>query len=443
VFAQINQFNPNQNNGGFGNQQLRPPGNNTFNLPPQQANITMLPNPNNGSTFPPLQPPQPGNNTIFPNPNNGSFSNQPQQGCNNTTVSPLYGYSQYQSPNFGFAIQYPANSQVNETRNGQVVKFDFRAGVMFVLVQRGVGNMGLSSYAQYNIDNLTPDFPSAQTGDSGEGCLAGHPSHYLIFTSTHGVHVEFLWVIVGDAGYELGFFFNPDTPLSLIHDVVHTGITSFQVGSPQQPSTPFSIQPPQQQGNNTIFPNHTNGTLNPQPPQSGNNESAGLSSDYLQYQSPNLGFFIEYPADSWITEKQQSVEFRFSGGIMAVRVQDVSNMGGLAGYTQYVTNILSQVFPASTNVTSGDTSLAGYPGHYFIFFTPNGVPMRMSWIVVGNTGYLLTFVFKGNDSSDFVRNVVSTVDHSFQISSPPQQQPAFSNQQPLQPGFMNCNATSC
>lgn len=74
--------------------------------------------------------------------------------------------------------------------------------------------------------------------------MAGHPSHYLIFTSTHGVHVEFLWVIIGDAGYELGFFFNPDTPLGLIHDVVHTGTTSFQVGSPQQPSTPFSIQPP-------------------------------------------------------------------------------------------------------------------------------------------------------------------------------------------------------
>jgi hypothetical protein len=107
-------------------------------------------------------------NQFNPNQNNGGFSNQPQQGCNNTTVSPLYGYLQYRSPNFGFSIQYPANSQVNETRNGQVVKFDFRGGAMFVLVQRGVGNMGLSSYAQYNIDNLTPDFPSAQTEIPGK-----------------------------------------------------------------------------------------------------------------------------------------------------------------------------------------------------------------------------------------------------------------------------------
>jgi hypothetical protein len=200
--AQINP-NPNQNNGGFGNNQQSP----GFN--PQQQS--------------------PG------------FNPQQQQGPSSGS-----GYLTYQSP-LGFSIQYPAGAQVNETQNG--VKFDYSGvGIMSVRVDTLPQSMGLSDYTQRNINIVSQVFPNAQHVEQGDASIAGQPDHYVVFTEMQPVPggqqvpvlITIAWTIVGNTGYRLMFVSsNPDSPS--FHGMLHFGLRSFQVGTSQQ-------QPQQQPG---------------------------------------------------------------------------------------------------------------------------------------------------------------------------------------------------
>ena len=162
-------------------------------------------------------------NQFNPNQNNGGFSNPQQQPSNSGESS----YLTYQSPNLGFSIKYPANSQVIERQDG--VQMGFPDGSMLVMVHKF--NMTLSELSQGFINAMGLTGQNVRQGDA---TLAGYPSHYVSFTnSTDGTFTTFSLVMVGNTSYLVEYIFNHDAPRDLIYNVVHSGVTSFQVSASQ------------------------------------------------------------------------------------------------------------------------------------------------------------------------------------------------------------------
>jgi hypothetical protein len=167
--------------------------------------------------------------------NQSGFSNQSHRPLGtNGIAGPPTSYLQYQSPNFGFGIQYPATSQISERPNGAM--FLSRGNAIFVLLQN-VNNMGLSDFTQYNVNKITQTFPTASNGVSGDSSLAGYPSHYLDFITPTGILATVSWIVVGNTGYQLGFFFpHPANSADIAADqkIIRDVSSSFQVGGNQQ-----------------------------------------------------------------------------------------------------------------------------------------------------------------------------------------------------------------
>lgn len=173
-------------------------------------------------------------NSSNPSIDSGSSNQPPPQQGTNGIAGPPTSYLQYRSPNFGFGIQYPATSQISERQNGAI--FFSGGNAIFVLLQN-VNNMGLSDFTQYNVNKITQTFPTARNGVSGDSSLAGYPSHYLDFITPTGVLASVSWIVVGNTGYQLGFFFtHPATSSDIAADqkIIHDVSSSFQLGGNQQ-----------------------------------------------------------------------------------------------------------------------------------------------------------------------------------------------------------------
>lgn len=124
---------------------------------------------------------------------------------------------------------------------------------------------------------------------------------------------------------------------------------------------------------------------------SNNNQSSNtnLSTNLLQYTSPNLGFSIRYPADSQVKESSDNVRF-ISPGVNVLGVF-VSNSRGmqLNNYSQNLINYLIRTFPIIYK--SSDSTLTGYPSH-FIILGDNRLISFYDWTVIGTTVYTVELI---------------------------------------------------
>ena len=188
--------------------------------------------------------------------------NNNNQGFNSNSSTNLL---QYTSPNLGFSIGYPADSQVNESSDG--VTFTSPSGnVLWVQVSNSSG-MQLSDYGQNVINNLTHD-TQFQIHNSSDSTLAGYPSHFIIFSDNRSPYIHGLsdWTVLGNTEYSVNLFLDSSKRKdSLALTPAINILNSFQLVNQQQGPSPSP------------------------------------STNLLQYTSPNLGFSIGYPV--WLDSK--------------------------------------------------------------------------------------------------------------------------------------------
>ncbi|MGC1928353.1 MAG: hypothetical protein WA667_05215 [Candidatus Nitrosopolaris sp.] len=294
--------------------------------------------------------------------------NNNNQGFNSNSSTNLL---QYTSPNLGFSIGYPADSQVNESSDG--VTFTSPSGnVLWVQVSNSSG-MQLSDYGQNVINNLTHD-TQFQIHNSSDSTLAGYPSHFIIFSDNRSPYIHGLsdWTVLGNTEYSVNLFLDSSKRKdSLALTPAINILNSFQLVNQQQGPSPSP------------------------------------STNLLQYTSPNLGFSIGYPAGWTVNERQNGVTFvdpQEPYSVVMINLTSNTN-NQLSDDVNMRINELRNEFPGFHLILSNNTTLANNVASMIFFSFDNNqhtLYVRDDSTILGNRIYELIFITAPTSVSNFI-----------------------------------------
>jgi hypothetical protein len=163
----------------------------------------------------------------------------PSQTTTTTTTTPstqrpvTANFSQYNSPNLGFSIAYPANWVIKEYPSQGVSFISTQAPYARISVNvtenSTFQNMNLNEYTNIKFKQLRNEFKGFHFVNENDTILSGRPTHYLVFTfeSNSTTFVALIaYTIIGDRAYELVYITLPtanyENTLSIVRNIRET-----------------------------------------------------------------------------------------------------------------------------------------------------------------------------------------------------------------------------
>jgi photosystem II reaction center protein PsbP len=393
AFAQVNQFNPNpnQNNGGFSQQQQ-----------PQQ---------------------QPGNDTILSNQNNGSFNLQPQQqGTNSTNGTALELKSENKSNTVQPTqnqqpppYQQPSNMNQYTDREGSFTMsypntWSVKPGVSEDVFFRDLSGTSLVSVMVLSTPpSLSPEILAHIWKNGMVEELLGR----RIYTAIQDVECS-KYKVEGNTACSSIVTTTPriSSPVTSIDVVtsINGKIYDFQLDSPQE--TFNSILPIFETMLHSFKAGSTSGGQPPAP--------SGLT----PYQNPNLGVSIRYPSDWSVHIPEGYNESRVvfdsplneNGSRVSFTIHVIPNRGTLQ---QYTTTELFYIRQHNwTMVTQpSQIQLSGSRGVFVMVKTQYGDIGAQMWTIQSGKVYILSYF--APDSTTWHNNLqtIGSIIRSFHILS--------------------------